>query len=726
MTEHRPIIVADKVDQEACDFFSPLASASPLIERERERNETAFTTAHSSISNRSANTEIAGLPIEQKNLEAIPHHFTKYEIVSAFIAKNAVPFVWMGVCIITIASTFDLVRAFSIQKTEEAANLITQEKYQEALASATLAVRSNPFSAKAYLERGRALAKQLRLKEALECFNSSLALNKNDEVALDERASVALKLKLPKVTISDIDQLESMAPPELKAYQVGNRAIAYFSVGEYRKAQADYDRALAMDPTSYSLQLSRAFCLAQDQKYAQALSALDALAKMDPDNNEVLTQRGYCKQRLNDKKGALADYNLAIKRDNTTARWFAYRAGLFMEMQQPENALPDYIKAADLEVDNESAQYTVAKLCGTLHQPKLALKYYDRIAQFPNFRHAFNKQFERANLNLANGNYQSALVDFTNALKVKKDPETLYLQALCFGHLGQRKAALTAMEAATKLSAPTSKAYLYQAQIAASLGQNISAVHNYSQVLRLEPRNVKALTARGKFYLAQQQWGSAEADFKRVLAISSSNGDVTKGLAQATSMLGKRAKMSLDLPKIFAVDLKKLSDEQIAKDGYKYFSDGEMIKAAYYFTEAVQRKPNDLELRRLLAHSLAASGSHSDAIATFALLAQANALKANDKITYAREMGAVGQYETAIKVVEELNAANPKQYSYELAKLLSASGQDEKAMTVCASAMQQASQTERQQLESLYQSLSSEKTKAAHAPKAQPKPETEG
>jgi len=724
MTDPRPIIVADKIDQEACDFFSPLASASPLT----QPRETLLATTVPPGSLASSGDNDIKPAVEIKKAEALPHHFTKYEIVSAFIAKNAVPLVWMGVCVITIASTFDLVRAFSMQKTEEANALIAQEKYQEALASATLAVRTNPFSARAYLERGRALTKQLRLKEALECFNNSLAISKTDAIALDERASVALKLKLPKQTIEDINKLESMAPPELKSYQIGNRAIAYFSVGEYRKAQVDYDRALAMDPTNYSLQLSKAFCLAQDQKYAQALSALDALSKMDPDNNEVLTQRGYCKQRLNDLVGALADYNLAIKRDTTTARWFAYRAGLFMEMKQPEKALPDYLKAADLEPENESAQYTAGKLCQTLHQTKLALKFYDRISHFPNFRLAFNKQVERANLNIESGNYQSALADLTNALKMKKDPETLFLQAVCFSHIGNRKEAQTAMEMASKMSAPTSKAYLYKAEIASTLGQNISAVDNYSQVLRLEPHNQKALTARGKFYLAQQQWGSAETDFKKVLALGNHNAEVTNGLAQASSMLGKRAKMSIDLPKAFNVDFNKLTDAQIAKDGYRYFSNGDMVKAAYYFTEGVVRKPNDVELRRLLAHTLAGSGSHSDAIVAFASLAQTNSLKANDKIAYAREMASVGQYDSAIKVVEELRASSTNQsvYAYELAKLLSASGQDEKAMALCASAMTQSPAGDRQQLENLYQSLSSEKNKSAHAPKPQPKPATEG
>jgi tetratricopeptide (TPR) repeat protein len=654
----------------------------------------------------------------------------KYEIISTFISNNAIQWVWMAVCLITLASTFDLLRAFSASKTEEATKLIAQEKYQEALTSASLAVRCNPFSARAYLTRGRALAKQLRLKQAFECFNNSLALAADDVSALDQRASLALKLNQPKVAIDDLSKIISTAPNQVAAYQYGNRAWAYFRLGEYKKALSDYEKALKLEPTNYSLQLGSALCLNADRQYAKALQTYTQLYNMEPDNNEVLMQKGFCRQCLGDKQGALKDFNQALKNDATTARWFSYRANLLSELNQKDQACDDFVKAANLEPNNETAQYTAAKSCKALKRKELALHFYDRLSQFPNFRTSFAKLSERASLNLEAGNYQEALRDLTSAIKLKQEPESIYQQAICYSHLNQSKLAKAACESATKLGAPTAKAFRYQAQIESLLGDTISAINNYSQALNLEPNNPKALAERGKLYLKREQWASASKDFKRAVEFGSTDTAVKQGLITCAQKLGKSAQVSIDLPKSFDVDLKKLTREKLLKDGYAQYQEGNSTIAALYFAELVERDPNDLEMRRYLAHSLARAHNHSEAISAFAVLSQGNRLNTLDKLTYAKELAASLQFDLAIKVIEELRTANPNSssYAYELAQMLAASGQKKKAIALCTSSLSQTGSTDdRKNLENLYHSLINEQNKPVKPiDNSQPKPETEG
>lgn len=636
----------------------------------------------------------------------------------------------MAVCLITLASTFDLLRAFSISKTEEATKLIGQEKYQEALNSATLAVRCNPFSSKAYLARGRALAKQLRLKQAFESFNNALALAANDLLALDQRASLALKLNLPKIAIEDLSKIISTAPEQVAAYQYGNRASAYARLGQYKKALADYDKALKLEPTNYSLQLGAALCLTADRQYARALKTYTELHNMEPDNNEVLMQKGFCRQCLGDKKGALNDFNRAIKNDSTTARWFTYRADLLTELNQADLACTDFISAANLEPNNEVAQYTAAKSCKALKRQALALHFYDRLSQFPNFRTSFERLSERASLNIDAGNYKSALSDLSSALKLKQDPQSLYQQAICYSHLNQPKLAKAATESATRLSAPTAKAFLYQAQIESLLGDTISAIDHYSQALNLEPNNTRALTERGDLYLKREQWASASKDFKRAIELDSSDKKANSGLTICAKMLGKNAKISIVLPKSFDVDLKKLSPEKLAKDGYTQYHEGNSDIAALYFSELVARNPNDLEMRRYLAHSLARAHNHGEAIAAFTVLSQGNKLNTQDKLAFAKELAASSQFDKAIKIIEELRTGNPNSisYSYELAQLLAASGQSKKAIALCQSSLAQTgSADEHKNLANLYRSLNNEQNKPARpVDNSQTKPETEG
>ena len=195
-------------------------------------------------------------------------------------------------------------------------------------------------------------------------------------------------------------------------------------------------------------------------------------------------------------------------------------------------------------------------------------------------------------------------------------------------------------------------------------------------------------------------------------------------------MLGKNAKISIVLPKSFDVDLKKLSPEKLAKDGYTQYHEGNSDIAALYFSELVARNPNDLEMRRYLAHSLARAHNHGEAIAAFTVLSQGNKLNTQDKLAFAKELAASSQFDKAIKIIEELRTGNPNSisYSYELAQLLAASGQSKKAIALCQSSLAQTgSADEHKNLANLYRSLNNEQNKPARpVDNSQTKPETEG
>ncbi|CAN5213395.1 hypothetical protein BH11CYA1_BH11CYA1_35670 [soil metagenome] len=735
------IVVADNLDLEACEFFSPLASASPLSLSAEAPPNNFFKSSIASpaepfenmTSNKSVDrsSPLLGLketPRKSAPLESLP--LKQYEVISNFITRNAIQYVWMAVCLITLASAFDLLRAYSVSKTEEANKLIGQANYQEALNSATLAVRCNPFSAKAYLARGRALAKQLRLKQAFESFNNALALAPNDLQALDQRASLSLKLNQPKIAIADLTKIIDAAPDQVTAYQFGNRANAYSRVGQYKKALADYEKALQLEPTNYGLQLGSALCLTADRQYAKALKTYTDLHNMEPDNNEVLMQIGFCKQCLGDKQGALKDFNRAIKNDSTTARWFTYRSDLLNELNKKELASADAVTAANLEPASEAAQYAAARASKALKQQALALHFYDRLSQFPNFRSSFEKLSERADLNLEAENFQAALDDLTSAIKIKADPESLFKQAICYSHLKQAKLAKAATESATKLSAPTAKAFLYQGQIEGLLGDTISAINHYSQAINLDPNNANALSERGKLYLKREQWVSASKDLKKAIDLGSKDKKANQGLTLCAQMIGRNSKVSIVLPKSFDVDLKKLSNDKLLKDGYSQYQEGNNSVASLYFRELVEREPNDAEMRRYLAHSLARAHNHGEAIAVFNGLAKSNQMNPQDKLTYAKELAASSQFEGAIKILENLRTENPNStnYSYELAQMLAASGQSKKAIALCVTSLTQSgSSADRKNLENLYRSLNNEQNKPEKPIDNSPiKPETEG
>jgi tetratricopeptide (TPR) repeat protein len=606
-------------------------------------------------------------------------------------------------------------------------------KYQEALIAAGEAVKYNPLAAQAYFEKGRALVRLMRYREAKECFDRCLSLDPADLIALDSRAALSLKISQPQQAIVDLQKLATLQDNKLNVMQRGNLAVAYYQSGQYERSIEAYDQALALDSNNVTLQLGRAYCLAGKQQHQIALAVCDKLLAQSAGNSKVLALRGYCYQRLNKNDRALQDFNLALSKDPSNAAIYTYRAGLMEQLKKPALALNDYIKAADLDRDNAQAAYTVARALKNAGRQQEALAYYNKLALLPAFDRSFDQHQERAALNYSAGHYQACLSDLSRAIELEPDCDLHVQKALCLAKLGRASDARATIAEAYRLSPDNTEVTVADAQVEEILGQTLSAVDKYSLALTNAADNKEALVGRGGCYFSRGQWASAAQDFKKAIALGTTDNLVKIKLAHCQEVLTSGARVSLDLPSRRLIDLAKLNRTELFDKGTKASVGGDNQLATIYFGELARREPSNIEARTNLAYCYEGAGMHEEAIAAFAPLSVANQLDVRAQACYAHALAATGLYERSIAIMQRLNDREPTNLTFrlDLIKMFSAAGQIDKAISICHDALaMHGSSAERSSLNNVYESLVTEKSRSKNesttGTTTAVKPETEG
>lgn len=604
----------------------------------------------------------------------------------------------------------------SNENTDKSIAFLQDQDYQQALKAADQAVAHNPFSPAAQYVRGEILSNLLRYKEAEECFNKALLFNPSDKDILSARAAVSLKTGKPEQTIKDTKQLMAADKESLRSSDYGNLATAYYRTGLPDEALKYYAQAIELDPTNVALHLGRGYCLAGKMKFSEALTLCNTLVNLFPENYEVLALRGYCRQSLQDLEGASRDLDMAVKRAPQCARGYSYRAGLYMQLNKPEEALKDYVKLADIERDDAQCQFKAAQMLAASGKNKEAKIYFDRLAVMPAFLKSPQMMQERGQVAFNLGQYENAIKDFNDAQSLTDSSyKTL---ALAHAHLGQAREAREAIAQYTGKN--KEEKLLAAARIDNMLGQTVSAIDKYSHVIAANPHSQAALTERADIYLNRKQWASAAADYQAAIASGATSSQAKANLAKCQNTLHEGAKVALDLPKNIVINFGKMSTAEVQSKAAEYYANKEMQMAVIYYTQLSMREPGNVEARRLLAHSQAESGDNNSAVSTFATLARAVRLTNDDKLAYAKAHSSAGRFEEAISILHKLHSKQIKagiadsRVCLNLVNTLIAAGKHDEAITVCKEGIANGSNNSElvAELTNLSQAIEAQKAKA--------------
>lgn len=162
-------------------------------------------------------------------------------------------------------------------------------------------------SSNAYLEKGRALLKEGKLREGIGYLNQ----------AIDK----------------DLKNAEAF----------NSRGVAYFELKEYPNALLDYGQAIALEPDYYRPYFNRALLFTAQSQLDSALTDYDRAAKLAPDTADVYLNRGQVYALLQQDPAAIRDFEKALQLDDDNIQAW-YNLG---NLQYRRNAYPEAIAAFD-------------------------------------------------------------------------------------------------------------------------------------------------------------------------------------------------------------------------------------------------------------------------------------------------------------------------------------------------------------------------------------------
>ncbi|MFN6568614.1 tetratricopeptide repeat protein [Dendronalium sp. ChiSLP03b] len=248
-----------------------------------------------------------------------------------------------------------------IPSTSQPATTSNQADPQTIIVAANEAIARNPQDASAYTRRAAGRYQQGDKQRALDDLNQATRFNSKHSLALAFRGDVLRELGRNEEAITSYSRAIE-ANSEWGSASVAdvylNRANIYSDRGDYRRAIADYDRVLRLNPKSAVAYALRGLVYQRQGKSKAALSDFNQAARIDQNNAVAYFARGLSYQLQGDYQGALAAYEKATVQDAKLLAAVNNLGLIKYELQDIEGAIRQF--QAAIEIDSKSAEPQLA------------------------------------------------------------------------------------------------------------------------------------------------------------------------------------------------------------------------------------------------------------------------------------------------------------------------------------------------------------------------------
>ncbi|MBV5319131.1 MAG: tetratricopeptide repeat protein [Desulfobulbaceae bacterium] len=397
--------------------------------------------------------------------------------------------------------------------------------------------------------------------------------------------------------ITRFSTLIAMDPKRIEAYH--NRGASYLKTGDYQKALADYDQALAVleekegaAPGSFSpssqeeqseragLLFGRGIVLVQSGKPQTAVADFTKALAAGYDPATIYANLGNARFKMKELNNSLVEYGKAIKADPTRADFF-YQRGLVLEEVNTLDASKDFSKAISLD-----------------HRYPLALA-------------------ARGRANLKLGNQADAIRDYTQAIGYEPGNwEYLAGRGAAFFQSGDYDRAINDYSDAIAANPTYYQAYLGRAVSCAAKGDETCAAKDFDKVL--SSGTVVSGTAyleAGIFQAKQGQYREAINIFSKAIETAGKDGVVYSNRGKALQMMGSYRDAVLDFSR--SLDLRADNSQDYFNRGYSNMQNGGYRQAIDDFSKAASLDPDYAPIFSNRGYAYQKNGNYDQAISDY-------------------------------------------------------------------------------------------------------------
>lgn len=333
----------------------------------------------------------------------------------------------------------------------------------------------------------------------------------------------ALRIKPEESSIkSRIDRLD-------KIIQKTAFLESKFTVGQYKGAIKDYNKAIREDKNNADYYFGRARCYEKLNQTKDAIEDYSKAIELDGNFVDALHSRAKLYLLTDQPHKAVADYTLIISNPNFAAEFYPERAKVRKSIGDHKGAVEDYNAAIELMPNVADYYYQRGLVYYLQNQLELAKESYsEAIKKDNNFINAY---YQRGLVHLDLENVKAASSDFVKAkeLGLEKDQlENIEFLASKYFSKAEGEMKMADYESAlgnyinTILISPTNgSAWLRKGDAHFMLQDFDNAILNYHKAIKLDSISY-AFYRRGMAYQQIKDIQSAHHDFQKYTSIGKS------------------------------------------------------------------------------------------------------------------------------------------------------------------------------------------------------------
>ncbi len=407
--------------------------------------------------------------------------------------------------------------------------------------------------------------------------------------------------------ISGYTAIIGLDPSLLGAYR--NRGAAYGRSGDYKKALADLDQAIALTdetkpgflkalfatdspppphPEKAELLLNRGIALTRSGSPVAGLVDFNKALAAGADPATVYANRGYARFRMNEIKNSIDEYNMAVSAAPERAEIY-YQRGLVLESVNIRGAIRDFTHAISL--DKRFAAAYAARAAANMQ-----LGYKDD----PINDYTKAIELEPQNTDYLNGRAAAlskaglkdkAIEDYSKSIGIAPGNGRAYLgRGMSQAEMGNAQQASRDFEQALKTDPAISGAvYLEMGILKEKQGNYKESISNFSKAIEAAGKDGAGYSYRGLAFERMGDYRNSALDYSRALELKADNADDYFNLGYAEIQSGSYTKAIGDLSRTVALDPKNAL--AYSNRGFAYQQTGNYSQAIVDYSRALTLKP---------------------------------------------------------------------------------------------------------------------------------------
>lgn len=305
--------------------------------------------------------------------------------------------------------------------------------------------------------------------------------------------------------------------PTARSHVLLGRALV--ELGDFDEALANFNRAVACDPTHAAAHGNRGDLLARLGRLEEAVESYRSAIALDHDALANWCNLGAVQAELGRREEALASYERVIALQPDFFEAHVTRSNLLRAMGRNAEALEGYDRALAIAPGDVSAMTGRADVLVALKRPEEALASLDRVLSInPADAGAWsNRGFLLQSLN----RHDEAMTSLDRALAV--DPnhiEALVNRGVLLSEFNRHDEAIASYDRALAMSAAHVRAHCNRSKALFALNRYDEALVSAERALAVSPAHVESLYTRGIALGRLRRHDDAIAAFERVFELS--------------------------------------------------------------------------------------------------------------------------------------------------------------------------------------------------------------